>query len=49
MRDTAQLLADHQAIIDAWYADWISKVKAHAKAVADRRRAALTEETGGER
>jgi hypothetical protein len=32
-----KLLTDHQAIIDAWYADWLAKVKAHANAVWARR------------
>jgi hypothetical protein len=32
-----KLLTDHQAIIDAWYAEWLAKVKAHTHAVWARR------------
>lgn len=33
-----KLLADHQAIIDAWYDKNLARVKAHASAVLARRR-----------
>lgn len=38
-----RLLTAHQAIIDAWYAEWLSKMKARNNALWARRRAALAQ------